>query len=177
MLKYKISGPPTQQRPYEARTGKSFETRLRFVIKEEINKTRKKDGWLFNWKTEYLVPGHQVYKLTIENDDEIQGLISIEPIKNQQYIEMHLIEVAPSNFGSGKRFSGVAGNLVAFACKTSFDMGFDGFVAFTAKTKLINHYIQTLGAQPIYNRDRMGIFTPEAKKLVNSYYKSYFDVR
>jgi hypothetical protein len=86
------------------------------------------------------------------------------------YIEMHLIETAPHNKGINREFSGVAGNLVAFACKTSFDLGFEGFVAFTAKTKLIDHYAETLGAQLIYGHERMGIFTEAAKKLVDSYY-------
>ncbi len=69
---------------------------------------------------------------------------------------------------------GVAGNLVAFACKLSFESGFDGYVAFTAKTELIEHYKQTLTAELIF-KDRMTISTIPAKKLVNSYYKNYFN--
>ncbi|HVY76854.1 MAG TPA: hypothetical protein VG890_18630, partial [Puia sp.] len=101
------------------------------------------------------------------------GLISIEPIPDQLYVEMHLIENAPHNHAGRKQFAGVAANMVAFACKTSFDLGFDGFVAFTAKTRLINHYVETLGAQVIYSSNRMGIFTSAARNLVNSYYKNY----
>ena len=103
----------------------------------------------------------------------IQGLISIEPIQTQLFIQMHLIETAPHNFGNAKKYLGVAGNLVAFACKTSYDLGYEGFVAFTAKTHLVPHYINTLGAQLIYSYDRMAIFPEAAKKLVNSYYKDY----
>jgi hypothetical protein len=40
----------------------------------------------------------------------------------------------------------VAGNLVAFACKTSFTNGLHGFVSFFSKTKLIGHYEKSLGA-------------------------------
>ncbi len=87
---------------------------------------------------------------------------------------MHLLESAPHNWGQGKQHVGVAGNLVAFACKNSFDLGFDGHIAFTAKTRLIKHYIDTLDAEIIYGR-RLGIFTPAAKKLVNSYFKNYFN--
>ncbi len=93
------------------------------------------------------------------------------------YIEMHLVENAPHNIGEQKKFSGVAGNLVAFACKQSFETGFEGFVAFTAKTKLVQHYIDTLGAQVIYGRERMAIFTKAAENLVNSYFKNYFHGR
>ena len=37
------------------------------------------------------------------------------------------------------------GNLFAFACKESYEKGFDGVVSFYAKTKLIVHYSVTLG--------------------------------
>lgn len=86
---------------------------------------------------------------------------------------MHLIESAPQNFGASKKYMGVPANLVAFACKTSFDCGFERYVAFTAKTHLIKHYINTLGAELIF-RNRMIIAGVAAKKIVNSYYKNYF---
>jgi hypothetical protein len=88
---------------------------------------------------------------------------------------MHLIESAPQNFGFNKQYFGVAANLVAFTCKLSFELGFEGFVAFWAKTKLIDHYQKTLKAHLLKSPNRMGIFTGEAKYLVNSYYKNYFD--
>lgn len=37
-------------------------------------------------------------------------------------------------------YEGVMGNLVAYACKLSLPRGYNGFVSFTAKTKLIEHY-------------------------------------
>lgn len=109
----------------------------------------------------------------IEGKSTIQGLLSIEPRMNDLFVEMHLIENAPHNLGENKHYLGVASNLVIFACKRSFELGFDGFVAFTAKTKLISHYIESIGAQVIYGNECMGIFTPAAKK-VNSYYKISF---
>jgi hypothetical protein len=158
----------------EAATGKSFETEIVLVAVDELMKVHKKDGWSFNWKKEFNEPGRQLYKLIIAGDKIIQGLISLEPVTDQLYIEMHLIENAPHNYGRDKQFAGVAGNLVAFACKMSFDSGFGGYVAFTSKTELIEHYTETLGAQLIF-RNRMTISTIPAKKLVNSYYKNYFN--
>jgi hypothetical protein len=138
-------------------TGMVFRTDIIPVAGEEIKRVHKKDGWSFNWKSEYKNLAHQLYKLVLEGGTEIRGLISLEPKTEQLYIEMHLIESAPHNQGGRKQFAGVAANMVAFACKMSFDSGFDGFVAFTAKTKLVNHYIETLGAQLIYGYNRMGI--------------------
>jgi hypothetical protein len=156
-------------------TGNNIETDIISITPDDIKSVRKKDGWFFNWKKEYKEnPSHSIYKLVIRGDTVIQGIISLEPIPDQLYIEMHLIENAPHNYGAKKKFLGVAGNMVAFACKLSFDLGYDGFVAFDAKTRLVDHYTETLGAQLIFSNDRMGIFTPSARNLVNSYYKNYF---
>lgn len=38
------------------------------------------------------------------------------------YIKMHLVENAPHDFGEKKKFAGVAGNLVAFACKLALKL-------------------------------------------------------
>jgi hypothetical protein len=157
----------------EAGNGKKHETEIKLITLEEVKTIRKKDGWSFNWKAEFNLPGHQVYKLRVNGINIIQGLISLEPKAEDSYIEMHLIESAPHNLGKNKKFVGIPGNLVAFACKMSFELGLEGFVAFTAKTNLVEHYIKTLGACVIYGNNRMCIFTEEAKNLVNSYYKDY----
>jgi hypothetical protein len=66
---------------------------------------------------------------------------------------------------------GVAGNLVAYACKLSFQYGFEGFVSFTAKTRLIEHYEKTLAAYH-FGGQRMIIPTLSAEKLVEKYFKN-----
>ncbi len=84
---------------------------------------------------------------------------------------MELVESAPFNLGRNKLYEGVPGNLVAFACKVSFQHGFDGFVSFTAKTKLIEHYEKTLGAYHFGNH-LMIIHTGAAQHLIEKYFKS-----
>jgi hypothetical protein len=84
---------------------------------------------------------------------------------------MHLLESAPFNIGHNKLYEGVAGNLVAHACKVSFQQDFDGFVGFTAKTKLIEHYERTLGAYTLGGH-RMIIPTKSAQILIDKYFKS-----
>ncbi len=83
---------------------------------------------------------------------------------------MNLLESAPFNIGQDKLYEGVARNLVAYACKVSFQHGFDGYVAFTAKTTLIKHYEKTLGGFHI-GRNRMIIPAESAKILVERYFK------
>lgn len=53
---------------------------------------------------------------------------------------MHLVQSAPFNKGKSKMYSGVPGNLVAYACKLSFQRGHEGNVSFLSKTNLIDHY-------------------------------------
>jgi hypothetical protein len=157
-----------------ARTGERFDTRVLPVVASDLKVILKKNGWRFNWRNEFKQADRQVFKLVIQNDTIIQGLVSLQRADN--YIEMHLIEAAPHNYGKSKLYSGVPGNLVAFACKTSFELGFDGFVGFVAKTRLIQHYIDTLKAEPVF-KNRMRISKESAEKLVNSYYKSFFHGR
>lgn len=158
-------------------TGQYYDTELVPVKqKDELKDVTKKNGWKFNWKSFLATPEKQVYKLVIKSDDtgKIQGLISIENAAG--FVEVHHVENAPDNYGKTKQYAGVCGNLFAFACMKSFDLGNEGFVAWTSKTDLINHYIETLGAQIISIKShRMFLESPEAKKLVNSYYKDYFN--
>jgi len=84
---------------------------------------------------------------------------------------MHLIESAPFNKGKAKIYLGIPGNLVAYACRLSFQKGFDGFVSFHAKTKLIEHYIKDLGAYH-FGGHLMIIDTLPAKMLIEKYFKS-----
>ncbi len=129
----------------------------------------KNKGWNFNWKLEFDEIKKEVYKLTIVNNPSIiQGLLSVTI--EQDHVFMDLLESAPFNIEKHKIYEGVAGNLVAYACKISFQKGFEGFVSFTAKTKLIDHYEKTLGAYHFKNQ-RMIIDTQASKTLVEKYFK------
>lgn len=136
----------------------------------DLKQITKRQGWLFNWKKEFQSPEKEVYKLTIlHNVNIIQGLASIS-VKSD-HIFLNLIESAEFNRGENKLYLGVPGNLVAFACRLSFQRGFDGFVAFHAKSQLIKHYEKTLKAIHFGNQ-LMIIETNAALELVNKYYKS-----
>lgn len=150
-------------------SGDSFSTEVSCLGEEEIKNITKKKGWKFNWKQEFSDSTCDVYKLTIvHNPKVIQGLVSLR--LKSDHIEMRLLESAPFNVGKNKVYEGVAGNLVAYACKLSFQQGFEGFTAFLAKTKLISHYIKTLGAVHIGGQ-QMIIDENAAKLLVGKYFK------
>ncbi len=135
-----------------------------------MNFFTKKNDWLFDWKNELKEPARDIYKLTIVgNPTIIQGLISLEVKIDHVY--MHLVESAPFNKGKTKMYSGVPGNLVAFACKLSFQRGHEGNVSFLSKSQLIDHYEKTLGAYHFGGRI-MIIETQSALKLIDRYFQN-----
>ncbi len=151
-------------------TGDSFPTEISLITQTDAKALTKKNGWQFNWKSELKQPSREVYKLTIANNISIiQGLLSLEVRSDHVYL--HLLESAPFNKGKTKVYAGVPGNLVAFACRFSFQRGHEGNVAFVSKSQLVNHYIQILGAIHIGGRV-MIIETKAALKLINKYFKN-----
>lgn len=150
-------------------SGDIFDTEVLPMTPKDWKNLKKKD-WLFDWQKEAAKPNRNVFKLIIEgNNDVIQGLVALENM--QGFVYLSLIESISFNKGADKVYEGVAGNLFAYACKVSQELGFDGFVAFDAKTALINHYQKTLGAK-ILNGSRMYIDEREAQLLINRYFKN-----
>ena len=96
------------------------------------------------------------------------GLISFE--LKDDHVHVHLVESSPQNKGKEKKYLGIGGNLFAFACKISYENGYEGVIAFYAKTKLIEYYSVTLGAVLVTN-NRMVIPERNAIFLLSKYYK------
>jgi hypothetical protein len=146
----------------DAKTGENLATEFRRATARDLAKTKL---WLFDWRRE-LTRG-EVYKLFLkEFSSEIQGLISFQDRGDHIWVNL----AAPHNLGKAKRYIGVGGNLFAITVKISFEKGYEGFVAFEAKTELIAHYRKTLGAVQIGRSPRMIIESEAALKL----YKKYF---
>ena len=91
--------------------------------------------------------------------------------KNSDHIYMDLLENAPFNLGRNKLYEGVAGNLVAYACKISFQNGFAGYVSFNSKTQLIEHNQKSLNAIN-FGGQLMIINTLSANTLIDKYFKN-----
>jgi len=150
-------------------TGEVFDTEIVRLVLKDLKQINPSD-WQFDWVKEIKDKTKEVYKLTtINNQKIIQGLLSIED--KQDHIFMHLIESAKFNKSKHKTYFGVPGNLVAYACKISLDRGYQGFLAFDAKTALIKHYQETLHATH-FRGLRMFIETKAATRLISQYFKS-----
>ncbi|MFN5091565.1 MAG: hypothetical protein ACK57X_03365 [Bacteroidota bacterium] len=150
-------------------TGEVFNTEIVRLTLKDLKQIHKAE-WQFDWTKEIKDNTKEVYKLTTANNSTIiQGLISIED--KQDHIFMHLIESAKFNKNKNKVYLGVPGNLVAYACKVSVDKGYQGFLAFDAKTALIKHYKESLYATH-FRELRMFIETNAAMRLISQYFES-----
>lgn len=151
-------------------SGDSFETEVSVVSQNDLKIVTKTRGWQFDWKAELAESDREVYKLTIKGNPEIiQGLVSISDYNDHFYL--HLVESAPFNLGKKKLYEGVPGNLFAFACKQSWDKGYEGFLAFQSKTRLIEHYENTLNATHVGGH-KMIIFPLDALALIRKYFQT-----
>lgn len=145
-------------------TEERFLTDILPVSSNEIISTE----WLFDWKKEIGKSENKVFKLvTRGNEDVIQGLLSF--CDGKDHVFMNLLENASFNKGKNKVYLGVAGNLVAYSCKVSFETGYDGYVVFDSKTALIEHYQETLHAKRLGGQ-RMYIDTVAAFRLLDKYF-------
>lgn len=144
----------------------------------DVSPTKKEfKDWEFDW-TIPVKNGFTVRALKVDGDDRIQGMVALKPDKRNYAVQIDIVEAAPHNSPHNKRFvkkeySGIGGHLFAEAVRESFKLGFDGYVYFTAKSDLIEHYKKELGAVLMNPRLRiMAIEEGSAKKLYDRYYQS-----
>lgn len=132
-----------------------------------------------DWEFDWTVPrknGYTIRGIKADGDSRIQGLIALKSDPNNYAVKIDIVEAAPFNNPhspafTSKEYSGVGGHLFAEAVRESFKQGFDGYVYFTAKSDLIKHYQEELGATLINPRLRiMAIEEGSAKKLYDRYY-------
>jgi hypothetical protein len=84
-------------------SGDSFQTDVILLTKLDVKEITKKNGWNFDWKSEFNDLKKEVYKLTIEhNPNIIQGLLSITI--EADHIYMDLLESSPFNIGKNKLY-------------------------------------------------------------------------
>ena len=84
-------------------SGDSFQTEVILLSKSDLKDITKKNGWNFDWKSEFNDIKKEVYKLTIEhNPNIIQGLLSLTI--ESDHIYMNLLESSPFNIGKNKLY-------------------------------------------------------------------------
>lgn len=117
------------------------------VIIEKVTvddyKVITKGKFFFNWKLE---KAFEVYKLVLIEKNEIVGLMSLCDIIAESRFEIKLLAVSRENSGREKKYEGITGNLIAFACREALKFyGDHGVVSLLPKTRLKLHYMKKYG--------------------------------
>lgn len=149
----------------ETATGRVLETE--YMKRESEIKRKDWKKWKFDWN-QTQDSGYDIYELHIKGSSTVEGRISF--IIDGGVAVVDIVETAPHNYGHNGKYTGVGGHLFAIACKESMEAGCDGFVAFTAKSDLIEHYKETLGAKVLAGQ-KMYIDENAAQVLIKKYLK------
>jgi hypothetical protein len=117
------------------------------VLSNNDLKALTKQRFYFNWKDKKLQNDSIIYKLFISQKD-ILGVMALIDFPAEQRIEIKLLAVAKENVGKDKIYKGIAGCLIALACKICVQRyGSGACVSLIPKTELKNHYITEYGMQ------------------------------
>jgi len=156
-----------------------IETKTKKKIEAIIQKANSKDmpikknGWQFTWKSLYKTEGSEFYKLTLKDKkSEVEGVIMLS-LMYDEMLYMNNIEIAPRNLGLNGKYDNVAGGLIAFGCKMSFEIGkntYKGYLTFESKSKLISLYQKKYGATLAMGQ-RMFIEPNIGLELIEKYLK------
>ncbi|MBP4140011.1 N-acetyltransferase [Flavobacterium cupreum] len=115
------------------------------LVSEEDYLFITEDDYHFDWELEKK---NVVYKLKFPDDDEILGLMSLKDIPSESRVEIILLASSVINTGKNKIYDGIAGNLIAFACRESVRLYADNaFVSLHPKTELKSYYMAQYGFQ------------------------------
>ncbi|MDR1213324.1 MAG: GNAT family N-acetyltransferase [Propionibacteriaceae bacterium] len=110
----------------------------------DVSTLRGLAGFEFDWTAR---SNDQTITVARIENGEIAGLAEFERLPHDLFDFLHLIEVAPEYRGTE-----VAGKLLAYVARDSFERDFDGFVVFEPKTLLYQYYIEKYGAKPLPGR-------------------------
>lgn len=157
----------------DTKTGEILPTEVAGISRKELSKYKEKDGWGVNWNKR--PKEERVFGLFIKGEKEPQGLISLRNDNGGIYISF--LSSAPNSNPTivgkqNKQYTGIGGHLFAIAVDESLKTGNLGTVyGYAANEKLLNHYVNQLGAVPlrILHPYHFMIDTESALNILNKY--------
>ena len=129
-------------------SGKEVDTIVsRIKNTDELTCFSKQSDWYVSWAA--FDSNVEIYAVKTA-DQEVQGLIALEPEPEQSAVHILWGCTAPHNnplLTSKKKYMGVGGHLFAVAGNRSRELGFDGFIyGEAANLDLYRYYIDEFGA-------------------------------
>jgi hypothetical protein len=127
----------------ECASGKKKHVTARALDQGDFKKITKKE-FSFDWKV--AKKNAEVYKLCLTEDECIIGLVALVDTPTDQRIEVKLLASSLKNVGAEKVYEGIAGCLIAFACREALVRYGDlACVSLLPKTELKQHYMKKYG--------------------------------
>ena len=124
----------------ERATGQKKPVSITRVVKGDL-KSLTKQRYFFKWKDLYETT--ELYKLTIDGDDDILGVMALQDIPEDRRFEIKLLASSRENVGTTKEYEHIAGCMIAYACGLANRAYADlACVSLLPKTELKKHYIQ-----------------------------------
>jgi hypothetical protein len=119
-----------------------FRKKVVIILVEELDfKILTRKRYFFIWKS--LKQSASIYKLLIEGEEDILGVMALIDFPEEKRIEIKLLASSIENQGKNKKYDRVIGCLIAFACRLS-KAKYKNYacVSLVPKTELIQHYIK-----------------------------------
>ncbi len=126
----------------EQSTGKVHKVKIAPLEDEDFRGLTKK-RYVFDWKLERA---REAYKLMIQGDADILGVVSIDRIPEEWRLHIRLLTVSLENKGSKKQYENIAGNLITYIAKLALQEYAElACVSLKPKGKIAQHYIDKYG--------------------------------
>ena len=123
----------------EVKSGLRKPVVVRAVEEKDFRKLTKR-RYSFRWKA--LKGVAEIYKLQIEKQEDILGVMGLVDVPEEKRIEIRLLANAKDNKGRNKMYDRVAGCLIAFACyQAARKYEGEACVSLVPKTNLVKHYM------------------------------------
>lgn len=148
----------------DVESGEVVETEvIRIKRKSFLSKYNRTTGWYTNWSG--LLKENEIYAVVVKGTVSIQGLVAVRADELMKSSFVTWMVAAPHNNPEKvvlKRYSGIGGHLFAIAAQRSTEYGYGGAISgFAASSKLMEHYCNVFGAEPICMLHPYQIFIPE----------------
>ena len=113
-------------------------------VEDDEFKILTKKRYSFIWKIEKNQAS--IYKLQIEEQKDILGVMALVDFPTESRMEIKLLASSKENVGKKKLYEGIAGCLIAFACRESLKRyGQLACVSLIPKTELKSYYMKKYG--------------------------------
>jgi hypothetical protein len=114
------------------------------AVKDDDFRVLTKKRYFFSWKT--LKGKASLYKLSISGEEDILGVMALVDEPGDKRIEIKLLVSSKENVGKKKIYDGIAGCLIAYACREAVKKYADlACLSLVPKTELRSNYIIKYG--------------------------------